>query len=168
MKQRTFARLSCVVLALLLVAPTAYAQGLQTGTITGLVTSQDAASLPGVTVTASSPALQETREAVSDVNGIYYLRALPPGTYTVQFTLAGFQSALREEVVVSLGGAVDIDATLPVATQSELVTVTAKAPSVLATTATGRNVAKAAIDALPVGRRPVDVAELTPGLTANT
>src|SRR5690349_15526282 len=118
MTQRNLARLSCAVLALLLVAHSAHAQGLQTGTITGLVTSQDAAPLPGVTVTASSPALQETREAVSDVNGIYYLRALPPGTYTVQFTLAGFQSAVRDEVVVNLGGAADIDASLPVATQS--------------------------------------------------
>ena len=38
----------------------------------------------------------------------------------------------------------------------------------LATTTTGRNFTKAAIDALPVGRRPTDVAELAPGLTANT
>jgi outer membrane receptor protein involved in Fe transport len=168
MKQRFLARVSSAVLALLLAAHAAQAQGLQTGTITGIVTSQDDAPLPGVTVTASSPALQEVREAVTDVNGVYYLRALPPGTYTVQFTLAGFQTAHRDEVAVNLGGSADIHATLPVATQSELVTVTAEAPSVLATTATGRNVTKAAIDAMPVGRRPVDIAELAPGLTANT
>ena len=168
MTQRSLARLSYAVLALLLFTPLAHGQGLQTGTITGVVTSQDDSPLPGVTVTASSPALQDVREAVTDVNGVYYLRALPPGTYMVQFTLAGFQTGLRDDVTVSLGGTADVHATLPVATQSELVTVTAEAPSVLATTTTGRNVTKAAIDAMPVGRRPVDIAELAPGLTANT
>jgi hypothetical protein len=163
-----FRRLFIAVFSLVLVGHVAHAQGLQTGTMTGIVSSQDAAPLPGVTVTASSSALQDTREAVTDVNGVYYLRALPPGTYTVQFTLAGFQSALRDAVAVTLGGTADVHATLPVATQTELVTVTAEAPSVLATTSTGRNVTKAAIDAMPVGRRPTDLAELAPGLTANT
>ena len=168
MKQKLVGHAFCVVLLLLLAAPAVHAQGLQTGTMTGIVTSQDDAPLPGVTVTASSPALQDTREAVTDLNGVYYLRALPPGTYTVQFTLAGFQGAIRGGVAVSLGGTANVHATLPVAAQSEIVTVTAEAPSVLATTATGRNFTKAAIDALPVGRRPTDVAELAPGLTANT
>jgi hypothetical protein len=168
MNPRFFYTLFFCVLSLVLFGHTANAQGLQTGTITGIVSSQDAAPLPGVTVTATSPALQEARESVSDVNGVYYLRALPPGTYTVQFTLAGFQSALREAVAVTLGGTADIHATLPIATQTELVTVTAEAPSVLATTSTGRNLTKAAMDALPVGRRPTDIAELAPGLTANT
>ena len=168
MKQKSVSQLLYAVLALVLLSQTAYGQGLQTGTVTGIVSSQDDAPLPGVTVIASSPALQEAREAVSDVNGVYYLRALPPGTYTVQFTLAGFQSAVRHDVAVALGGTVDIHAMLPIATQTEIVTVTADAPSVLATTTTGRSFTKAAIDALPVGRRPTDVAELAPGLTANT
>jgi hypothetical protein len=124
MNPRFFYTLFFCVLSLVLFGHTANAQGLQTGTITGIVSSQDAAPLPGVTVTATSPALQEARESVSDVNGVYYLRALPPGTYTVQFTLAGFQSALREAVAVTLGGTADIHATLPIATQTELVTVT--------------------------------------------
>ena len=98
--------LLCVVLVLVLFGPTALAQGLQTGTVSGIVSSQDDAPLPGVTVIASSPALQVAREAVSDVNGVYYLRALPPGSYTVQFTLAGFQSAVRHDVAVALGGTV--------------------------------------------------------------
>src|SRR5918996_3262404 len=156
------------VLSLVLFGHMAHAQGLQTGTITGIVPSQDTVPLPGVTVTVSSAALQDTREAVTDVNGVYFLRALPPGAYTVQFTLTGFQSAVRDAVAVTLGGTADVHATLPIAAQTELVTVTAEAPSALATTSTGRNVTKAALDAMPVGRRPTDIAELAPGLTANT
>src|SRR5687767_9626245 len=116
-QKNTTGRILFAVLSLVLLGHGAYAQGLQTGTITGIVSSQDNAPLPGVSVTVSSPALQETREAVSDVNGVYYLRALPPGSYTMQFTLAGFQSAVRTDVAVNLGGAADIHATLPIAAQ---------------------------------------------------
>ncbi|HEX6160262.1 MAG TPA: carboxypeptidase-like regulatory domain-containing protein, partial [Thermoanaerobaculia bacterium] len=96
MNQKHRIRSFFAVLSLVLFGHMAHAQGLQTGTITGIVSSQDTAPLPGVTVTASSPALQDTREAVTDVNGVYFLRALPPGAYTVQFTLTGFQSAVRD------------------------------------------------------------------------
>ena len=169
MTHHSAGRLAFALLSLVLLGhQTSSAQGLQAGTITGIVSSQDELPLPGVTVTASSTALQAGREAVSDVNGVYYLRGLPPGTYTVQYTLPGFQSAIRHDVAVGLGATAEVHATLPVAAQTEVVTVNADAPSVLATTATGRNFLKAAIDALPVGRRPTDVAELAPGLTANT
>jgi hypothetical protein len=154
--------------SLVLAGHTAHAQGVQSGTIAGIVSSQDQAPLPGVTITATSPALPDARETVSDLNGVYYLRALPPGTYTLQFALTGFQTALRDGVAVSLGGTADVHATLPIATRTEVVTVTAEPPSVVVTTTTGRNAGKRTIDALAVGRRPTDVAELAPGLTANT
>jgi hypothetical protein len=168
MTNNSAGRILFALLSPVLLAHAVSAQGLQTGTITGIVSSQDELPLPGVTVTVSSPALQEGREAVTDVNGVYYLRALPPGAYTVQFALGGFRSAIRNDVAVSLGAIATIHAVLPVAAQTEVVTVTASAPSPLAATTTGRNFTKAAIDALPVGRRPTDVAELAPGLTANT
>jgi len=149
-------------------ASIAGAQGIQTGTITGIVASGDGAPLPGVTVVAASPALQNERDAITDVNGVYYLRALPPGVYAVQFAVTGFQSVARTDVAVSVGGTTEVHATLPVATRTEFVTVTAEAPSVLGTASTGRSYTKPMIDALPVGRRPTDIAELAPGLTANT
>ena len=54
------------------------AQGLQTGVITGTITSNDGLSMPGATITIESPALQGTQSAVTDVNGIYVVRGLPP------------------------------------------------------------------------------------------
>jgi len=158
--------LLAVVLAM--PAPPALAQGVQSGTITGLVTSSDGLPLPGVVVVATSPALQQERLATSDVNGVYYLRALPPGSYDVEFTLDSFQTATRTGVVVGVGGTTELLATLAVAAVTELVTVTAQAPSPLAAPTNTRNITKATVDALPVSRRPTDVAELAPGLTANT
>ncbi len=80
-------------LALLAPAPLAHAQGVQTGTITGSVKSADGLSLPGVTVTAASPALQGQRSTVTDVNGVYFIKGLPAGTYTVGFEISAFKPA---------------------------------------------------------------------------
>ena len=155
------------VAATVLWPPLAHAQGVQTGTVTGIVDSVDRLPLPGVTVTATSTALQGERSTVTDTNGVYYLRALPPGTYTIGFDLSNFQPSTRT-VVVNLGGVIAVDATLALATLSETVTVTGEASSTLATVSTGQTYVKSEVDALPVGRRPVDIAELAPGLTSNT
>ena len=82
-------------------------QGIQTGVITGVITSTDGLSLPGVTVTATSPNLQGPRSAVTDANGVYYLRGLTPGLYLVTFEIPSFQAASREDVEVNAGGTRD-------------------------------------------------------------
>src|SRR5215510_5484139 len=99
-----------VVFACLLaigVASPAFAQGVQTATITGTVQSADGQSLPGVTITASSPALQGLRTAVTDVNGVYVRRGLPAGAYTISFDLSGFRPVKKENVALSVGGTVE-------------------------------------------------------------
>ena len=66
------------------------AQGVQTGTIRGTVQDQQGLAVPGVTVTATSPALQGRAPTVTDAEGNYTLTALPPGQYEVTFELTGF------------------------------------------------------------------------------
>ncbi len=148
-------------------ATPAVGQGVQAGTVSGVVQSVDKLPLPGVTVTATSPNLQGERIAVSDENGVYYLRGLPPGTYRVNFDISGFQPATREGVQVGVGGIAAVDATMSLAAVTETVTVTAEAPSAIAAPKTSQTYTKAEIDALPVGRRPIDIAELSPGVTTN-
>ena len=84
-------RLAFAFLACLAMATPGFAQGSPTGTISGRVSS-DAGPLPGVTVTATSPALQGSRTAVSSENGDYILPLLPPGAYKVTFELQGFRT----------------------------------------------------------------------------
>src|SRR5882672_8539498 len=143
----------------LLSAMPAHAQGLQTAVVTGTATSADGVALPGVTVTAASPALLGERIAVTDVNGVYVLKGLPAGTYSVNFDLANFKPARRDNVALTVGGTIDVSANMSLAARTETVTVTAEAPSALTTVATGQSLTKQQIDALPMGRRPVDVAE---------
>ena len=148
-------------------APVAFAQGAQTGTVSGVIRSTDELPLPGATVTATSPDLQGSREAVTDANGVYFLHGLAPGAYRIEIVMPGFQPAVRPDVQVRVGGSVDVDAVLPVAGITETVTVTAPAPSPAANPGTAQTYKKADVDALPVGRRPTDVAELAPGVTTN-
>jgi hypothetical protein len=128
-----FQRVSSIAVALLLLtsATQAAAQGIQVGTISGIVRSSDQQPLPGVTVTATSASLQGESFGVSDSNGVYSLQGLPSGAYTVSFVLSGFQSATRDAIAVRVGGVASVDAMMSVATLSETVTVTAEAPSPL-------------------------------------
>ncbi len=152
-----------LLLALCALAPV-LAQGVQTGVLTGRAVSSDGQPLPGVTISLSSPALLGTRQAVSDANGVYALRLLPPGLYRAAFSMSGFKDAARDGVVVTAGGTAVVDATL-IASAATAVTVTAELPSPLAAPTVSRTLGKAEVDALPIGRRPVDIAEIAPGLT---
>jgi iron complex outermembrane receptor protein len=94
-------------------------------TLAGEVKDTTGAVLPGVTVEAASAALAgKVRTVITDGSGRYRIESLPPGTYTVTFSLTGFAPVRREDVMVS-GSDVTVDVALPVAT-AETVTVTAR------------------------------------------
>lgn len=166
MKAKFAASLLTVALALL-GASTAFGQGLQTGVLTGTVTDQDGLVLPGVSVTVSSPALQGTRTTVTDGNGVYVVRGLPPGQYAVQFELSGMRT-LEASQRVDLGLTARVDAQLQLDTLTETVTVTAEVPSMVTVVSVGANYRGEMIDKLASPRTLQGVAELAPGLTDNT
>ena len=105
-----------------------------TGTISGRVTDAQSLSLPGVTVTLTSPNLQGTREAVTSENGDYLVTLLPPGTYTVTFEISGFETQ-RRTVTVAPTQVASLDVTLGLTGLTEQVQVTANAADVLTRTA---------------------------------
>src|SRR4051794_24045946 len=100
-----------VLALLLLVARSSYAQGVQTGSIAGVLKSWDDVTLPEATVVATSPALQGERSVVSDINGVYVIAQLPPGKYTLKISKAGLAPVDRT-VTVPLGGIATVDVTL--------------------------------------------------------
>ena len=111
--KRALAVLACLVA--LASSTRAFAQGAQTGTITGTVQSADGLSLPGVTVTVTSPALQGMRTAVTDVNGVYILKGLPPGHYTVNFEISSFRPATNNTIELTVGGTAEANQTMSLA-----------------------------------------------------
>ena len=89
--------------------------GSQDAGILGQVTDESGAILPGVTVTAASPSLQlQQVTAVTNERGEYRLTPLPIGTYSVEYTLAGFQTVRREDVRLTAGFAAKVDVVLKV------------------------------------------------------
>lgn len=165
---RAAAVAASAALVALLLPGGALAQGVQTGTIAGTVTDAQKAVLPGVTVTATSPAIQGPRETTTDANGAYIFRGLPPGPYTLRFELAGMKP-VEQRADVELGGSTQVSVTLGLAAITEAVEVRANVtPAVLETPAVGANFEFQEINRLPAPRTLAGIAELAPGLTDNT
>src|SRR5688572_33391702 len=77
---RTLLRLAVVMALLGGWGSGVLAQGTTTGAIVGTLTDSTGAVLPGVTLTLTGPNLQGSRIAVSDEQGIYRFRNVPPGS----------------------------------------------------------------------------------------
>jgi hypothetical protein len=157
-------RLLAALSVLLLVSISAFAQ-LTTGNLTGTVTT-GGAPLPGVTVTIAATTLQGTRTTVTDSNGAYNFQGLPPGDYTVSFTLEGLQT-VTHNVKVSVSQMSRSDADMKVTAVSESITVTASSPAVLETQQVQTNITAHLVENLPMGRTLVATTNLAPNVTPN-
>src|SRR6266545_2970199 len=153
-----------VLAAVLLIGTSAFAQ--VTSNLTGRVT-MDGNPLPGVTVTISSPAMQGTRTAITDVNGIYNVPSIPPGQYTVRFEMESMQSVTRTSRV-GLGQTGRADAEMRLTAVAEAITVTASAPAVLETQEIQTNITHQLVEDLPIPRTFQAQANLAPNVNVNT
>ncbi len=129
--RRDVLRMAVLVLVALALAAPAGAQGSVTGSVRGIVTDPDGAGLPGVTVTASSDKLITGQMvAVTDEGGNYRFPSLPPGSYTIEASLAGMRTARQDGVRVSLGQALAVDLAMTMGEMAEEIVVTGGAPLV--------------------------------------
>jgi hypothetical protein len=152
---------------ILAAAAGAAAQGNPTGAITGQVVDPANLPVPGVTVTAASPALQGIRTTVTSGNGDFIIPFLPPGEYTVTFELQGFRTH-RQTIGVVIAETLPINVTMALATVTETVDVTGSASTEIAPTLTVATTFRAEnLNLLPVGRRLTDAVLLAPGITDN-
>src|SRR5215471_9095230 len=135
------------------------------GAIAGQVKDASGAVLPGVTVEAASPVLiEKTRSVVTDGSGNYRIEDLRPGTYSVTFTLTGFSTVRRDEVLVSGSAVTSIDSTLRVGAVTETITVTGESP-VVDTTNTRKQIVldHDAVQNLPSSRQYFTLARMAAG-----
>ena len=140
------------------------AQGVQTGTVRGVVQDEQGLAVPGVTVTVTSPALQGPRVVISDAAGSFVFPNLPPGTYQVKFELSGF-ATVTQNSVVPLGGIIQQNVTMRTAGLTETVQVVAESPAPIATPVVGMNIKHEEIEALATPRTLQGIATLSPGLS---
>jgi hypothetical protein len=139
------------------------------GSIAGIVRDTSGAVLPGVTVEAASPALiEKVRTVVTDDTGQYQIVTLPPGGYTVTFTLAGFNTLRRDGVELTGNFTATVNADLRVGAVEETVTVVGEAPTVdVQNTARRWIVDREIIETIPAGRNIWALGVLSPGITTN-
>src|SRR5688572_33180432 len=126
---RTFALAAAC--ALVLPAGAAFAQGVTTGGITGVLTDAQQLPVPGATVVAVHEPSGTRYEATTRGDGGFSIPGMRVGgPYTVTVALTGFQGQTVRDVQLSLGVAKDLDFTLGTASIEEEVTVTAEADPV--------------------------------------
>lgn len=157
-----------IVLILGLAGSSATAQ--ESASIIGQVTDSSGAALPGVTVTASSPALlvgQKT--AVTDERGEYRLTPLPIGTYDVLYTLSGFQTLNRQGIRLTVGFVAKLDVELNLGSLAETVTVSGQSPIVdVTTTGTRTELTRETLELIPSSRNGLQaLLAQTPGVRTN-
>lgn len=157
------ARAFLVLGILLLISSAAFAQG-SGGVLTGRVTDETGAALPGVTVTATNASTGYNRTAVTGPDGVYRFPSLPPGTYSVVSDLSGFNTVTTRDVSVNVSTEREINVTLKAASVKEQITVTAEAPLVANTPSIGTTVSQRELENLPLnGRQFANLGSLAPG-----
>jgi carboxypeptidase family protein/TonB-dependent receptor-like protein len=155
-------RIPAALVMALFVATTAAAQ-VQNGTITGTVKDQQGAVLPGVTATLQS--VDATRSTVSDASGQVRFLELAPGPYTLTVSLSGFQTVVRQNLLVEVGKNVDVVLGLKIAPVTETVTVVAPTPLLDAKqTGTATNITAAELKNIPTSRDPFALMRSVPGV----
>ena len=150
------------IACLVLLPAAAYAQA----SIAGVARDTSGAVLPGVTVEAASPALiEKVRSVVTDGTGQYKVIDLRPGTYSVTFTLTGFNAFKREGIELAGTFTATVNAELRVGALEETVTVTGDSPIVDVQSVTQQRVLdKEVLDTIPAGRNQHNFANLIPGM----
>jgi carboxypeptidase family protein len=114
--------ISFTVIAMFLAPLSASAQALY-GSVVGNVTDAQGAVVPGVVLVATNTGTALKVEAATDVAGAYVFRNLPPGTYDLTATLAGFRQHEQKSVPVEAGNPVRINIVLAVGAMAERVEV---------------------------------------------
>src|SRR4029077_5199058 len=135
--------------------------------IAGVVRDPSGAVLPGVTIEAASPALiEKTRTVVTDGEGQYKFVSLPPGVYSVTFSLEGFTSFKRDGVELTSNFTATVNGDLKVGSLQETVTVSGQSPVVdVQNVATRNQISRETLDTVPTNKTLEAYAALTPGIT---
>lgn len=148
----------------------AFGQMTPTGKLTGTVTDDGKAPLPGVSVKISSPSLILPEMAtVTNEDGLYRFFSLPSGTYKIVFELQGFKTGVREGIIVRAQGNIVIDMTLAPGEINESITVVGLSPTVdMQKTQTGSTFTTELIETLPLSRDLASIFNSAPGMFART
>ena len=162
--QRPLVSFLALLLALSFLRPNALAQ---TGaaSLTGIISDQTGAKVPGATVTATNQATNVSYTAVSNETGNYTITSAPVGTYVLKAELSGFKTATTNPIQVEAKAIVRMDFTLQLGAIEETILVAGQAPLLQTESVTvGQVISGTTVVGLPLnGRNTGQLSLLLPG-----
>jgi hypothetical protein len=168
--------LAFMVLALALAAVTAsFGQG-TTSRVTGIVTDNTGAAVPGATVTLTSETNQSSLTSTTSNEGQYVFDLVQPGNYTVTVEKQGFKKFVSRRNAALVNQAATVNVSLEVGDVSAVVSVESTAEQIQTSTTgnVGTTIEQRSLESLPIvglrGRNPLDLLNFMPGVVsgANT
>jgi len=160
-------RVLLLVVVLGFVSSTALVFGQGTnGSLTGQVTDPSSAAIPRAAVTLTNVDTNYVQSAVTDGQGVYFFKLVPPGNYSLAISAAGFAEYLQKGIVINANLYATQNVRLNVASAGATVRVTADAELINTTSAElGTTVDEQSVSELPLnGRDPSSLALLAPGM----
>ncbi|HYL65141.1 MAG TPA: carboxypeptidase-like regulatory domain-containing protein [Candidatus Methylomirabilis sp.] len=137
-----------------------------TGSVAGLVTDPSGGIVVGATITLTDKTTNASRTTVSNDAGRYFFSDVPPGSYEVSASQAGFSVAKVKDLTVNVGVALQVDFKLEIGQATQTVEVTATGSELQTMNATvGNVITGVALDSLPgLGRDVSTFVSLQPGV----
>jgi hypothetical protein len=155
-----------LAITLAFAAPALAQVATKTGSIYGKILDDKSTALPGVQIVLESEVLP-TQTAQSGASGAFRFANLPPGIYSVNFSIEGFTEVRQEEVRVSLGSQVQLEITMRPSLAEEF-TVIGETPVVDSKkTGTSDTYSREYLEDVPSARDPWTIIDQTAGIDAD-
>jgi hypothetical protein len=149
----------------LLLANSSAAQS-PTGTISGIVTDPTGSSVAGAEILVANDATRVQFSGRSNDEGIYVISNLPPGSYRIQVSKAGFKTIIKPDITLNVQDALAINFALPLGSVSEIVTIEGGSPLVnIESGSVSTVIGHDLVEKLPLNGRSFNtLLQLTPGV----
>ena len=159
---------SSTLLLILILPVAAWAQVSTTGKIAGTITDASGAVVTTATVEVKGGALMASRTTHPQADGGYLFDLLPPGTYIVTVSAAGFRTLEQRNVVITAGFTASVNAKLQVGQVEQTTTVEGEPVVDVQTVATSTTFDQELLQDIPAGRDPWSTVAQMPGVTSTT
>ncbi|MGB8010850.1 MAG: carboxypeptidase regulatory-like domain-containing protein [Terriglobales bacterium] len=163
-------RLTCwlILVSLCLFCTTLLSAQSTGGRILGRVADSSGAVLAGVKVTATNEATGVSRSVLTNDSGDFVMVEVTPGTYTIQYELAGFKKNSQKGITVDVNQVLTLNSALQIGGSQEVVEVSGEIPQVDTTsTQLGAVINDRSVNELPLNTRDTyQFLQLQPGVQA--
>ena len=130
------------------------AQSAGTGALAGTVTDSSRSAIRSVMVTLTNPDTGNSRETITDRDGVYRFGLIPPGIYKLRFSTPGFRTVETPGLKIVVTETLLVDRLLEVGDRSEQILVEAETQAIQGQTSTlGTVVGPRAVTGLPLTNR---------------